>query len=64
MATKKELIEALEEMLKTLDSLPATAMIQPVTHYDHYSLLLILRSFFLADCESSCSAESCDIKAS
>lgn len=55
MSKKAQLLEILDEMIKTYEELPQNAMIQPVTHYDHTSLLLLLRELFKAsDTEASC----------
>lgn len=40
--TKKELIELLEHEIKRMEELPQMAMYTYVTHYDLYSVLLIL----------------------
>lgn len=40
--TKEELLDALQEMIKKMEELPSQAMIMPVNHYDHYSLMLLL----------------------
>jgi len=48
MSKKAQLLEILDEMIKTYEELPQNAMIQPVTHYDHTSLLLLLRELFKA----------------
>lgn len=53
---KKELLEQLELMAKSFDGLPQHALMQPITYYDHYSLLLLLLGFF----RSICKEESCD----
>lgn len=47
---KKELIKMLEEMKDTIDNLPQNAMSQPITHYDHLSLIILVLSIFRADC--------------
>jgi len=42
--SRNELIDVLEEMTKSIERMPAGAMTAPVTHYDHYALLLLLVS--------------------
>lgn len=42
--TKKELINVLENKIKSLENLPPNAMTQPTTHYDLYETLLLLIS--------------------
>lgn len=62
--TKPEVLSLLSEMIKNLEDLPQQAMSLPITHYDYYSLLMVLHSFFLADLASSCSSEIAESKAS
>jgi len=55
MSKKEKLMEILDEMIKTYENLPQNAMMQPVTHYDHTSLLLLLRELFkVSDIAESC----------
>lgn len=42
--TKKELLDMLDEMIKSIESLPSQAMTLPINHYDFCSLLLLLSS--------------------
>jgi hypothetical protein len=49
--SKSELLEMLNNMAKNIEDLPSSAMIQPVTHYDLLSLLLLLQALFEADCK-------------
>lgn len=44
--TKEELLEMIKEMIKNLEELPPGAMLTPITHYDHQSLLLLLSALF------------------
>jgi hypothetical protein len=44
-----QLIEILDEMVKNYEALPQSAMMQPIVHYDHQSLLLLLQAFFKAE---------------
>ncbi len=46
--TKKELLDMLDEMIKSYDNLPGNAMLTPVTHYDLASSLLLLSSILRA----------------
>jgi hypothetical protein len=41
-------LQCLDEMINNLENLPPYAMIQPVSHYDWLSLLLIIRSVLRA----------------
>ena len=47
--TKQELIEMLNEMNRNIESLPAHAMILPVTHYDLSALLILLHAILKDD---------------
>lgn len=47
--TKKELMEMLEDMIKSYDNLPAHAMQAPVTNYDLSACLLLILSIFRED---------------
>ena len=51
--TKKEILNVLEEMIKTIDNLPPGAMQVPITHYDYQWMLLLLSSILKADCNDS-----------
>lgn len=44
--TRSELMEILSDMIKTYEELPQYAMVQPTTHYDLLSVLLLVRSLF------------------
>jgi hypothetical protein len=46
--TRIELIDMLDEMAKAIERLPPGAMLQPITHYDHASLILLLSSILRA----------------
>lgn len=50
IATKKpakvELIGMMDEMIKTFEGLPQFAMVQPVSHYDMLSLMILIRAIF------------------
>lgn len=43
--SRKDMIEMLEEMSKSLDRIPEHAMITPVNHYDWQSVLLLLVAY-------------------
>lgn len=43
---KQELIKVLEEMIKNIEELPSTAMLNPITHYDYVSGLLLMLQLF------------------
>lgn len=48
-------LDALEEMIKKIEELPQAAMVTAITHYDYYSLLLLLSALFRAN---DCNEES------
>lgn len=48
---KKDVKESIEELLRSLDNLPTHAMIQPISHYDYYSLLLLMRALLELSCK-------------
>lgn len=47
--TKKELLDMLDEMIKTYENLPPQAMSLPISHYDYCSVLMLLSSILRAD---------------
>jgi len=47
--TKQDIIDYMDNMIKSIDNLPQAAMMTPVTHYDFYSLLLLISAFFKED---------------
>ena len=49
--SKKEILEEVERLIKTYDNLPATAFLTSITHYEYYSLLLIISSILRSDCK-------------
>jgi len=51
--TRKEMLNILEEMVKTYSNLPPQAQYQPVTHSDFTSLLMLILSLFNADRDSA-----------
>jgi hypothetical protein len=44
--TKEELIKILDEMIASIEGLPATAMLSPVNQYDYVAGLLLLSQLF------------------
>lgn len=48
--SKKEILAALINLVETIENMPSYAMTTAITHYDWLSLLLLIRSFFEADC--------------
>jgi hypothetical protein len=40
--TKKELLEMLQRQIEVIESLPATAMLSPINHYDYHWLMTML----------------------
>jgi hypothetical protein len=46
---KEELLEYLDEMIKSYEILPQHAMMAPITHYDHQSLLILLSAILRSD---------------
>lgn len=48
--TKKDILHMLEEMIRNIEKLPPNAMNQPITHYDQWSLMVLLASFLRLDC--------------
>lgn len=40
--TREELIEMLDHMIRSFESLPPSAMLTPITYYDHVSLMMLL----------------------
>lgn len=46
--SKDELLSMLTDMIKSYENLPQHALNSPISHADHYSLLLLLESLFRA----------------
>lgn len=46
--TREEKLDLLTEMIKQFESLPQQAMTLPITHYDFYSLIILLNSILRA----------------
>lgn len=49
--TKKQLLSMLADMVESIEKLPSDALRSPITHYDYWSLLLLLSDIFRADCK-------------
>lgn len=48
---RKEIaLDALDELIKKIEELPQMAWTTAITHYDYYSLLLLLSALFRSDC--------------
>lgn len=47
--TRNEILEELNNMINSYQNLPPSAMVQPITHYDFVSLLLLISALFRAD---------------
>lgn len=46
--TKEDMLKMLDEMIKSLESLPDHALRQPVSQYDHMSMMILIRELFKA----------------
>ncbi len=46
---RDELLQVLDDMIKSIENLPPRAMSEPITHYDFCSLLLLLSSILRAE---------------
>lgn len=53
--TKEDLLDALDEMVKRIESMPPNAMVASINHYDFVSLLMLLSSIFRFDASSELS---------
>jgi hypothetical protein len=49
--TKRDLIDELDRMIENIERLPATAMLNPINHYDFTSLLILLSTILRSDCK-------------
>jgi len=47
--SKKELLEMIDEMIKSFERLPQHALLTPINHSDFISLLMLLASIFRAE---------------
>ncbi len=50
--SKKELIDMLDEMQKSIERLPQHALVEPISHYELSSLLLLLSAIFRCKSDS------------
>ncbi len=48
-ATRADFIDALDDMIQRIESMPPNAMIVSINHYDFVSLLILLSSIFRSD---------------
>ena len=48
--TKEEVKEMIKTMIDKFDEMPEFVKVLPVTHYDHYSMLVLLLSSLEVDC--------------
>lgn len=46
--SREDLLNFLDAMAKDIERLPQSAMSLPITHYDHYSLIILVSSIFRA----------------
>lgn len=49
--TQKELLKSLDEMIKSIESLPNNAMVSAINHYDFVSALILLSTIFRSFCK-------------
>ena len=47
--TKKDLLNALDDMIKRIEDMPQQAMIVAINHYDFVSMLILFSSIFRAE---------------
>lgn len=48
-ASKKELLDMLQEMINNIEKLPTHVMTSPITHYDHCASLILLLAILRSD---------------
>jgi len=48
--SRQELFNIMDEMINSYSNLPRDAMIQPITHWEHESLLILIREMFKNIC--------------
>lgn len=51
----KDLLKLFDEMIESVERLPAAGMMSSINHYDYLSLLFLIRSSFESLSEDSCS---------
>ncbi len=47
--SRKELLDILDELIKSMENLPPHALVMPITHYDHWQLMLLLSQILKQD---------------
>ncbi len=47
--SRKDLIDILDEMISATENLPPHALVMPVTHYDHWQLMLLISQILKKD---------------
>lgn len=47
--TRADLLAMLDELVAGFDNLPAHALVMPVTHYDHWQLMILLSQILKAE---------------
>jgi hypothetical protein len=47
--TRAELIAMLDELVAGFENMPAHALVMPVTHYDHWQLMILLAQILKAE---------------
>ena len=45
-ANKNDILTIIDGMIENIENLPQHAMMMPITHYDYYSLLVLMSSLF------------------
>ncbi len=51
MPSKKDMLEMLDGMIKSIEKLPSHAMTNPINHYDFSSLMILLVAILRSDCK-------------
>ncbi len=51
--SKKDIIYAIDEMIKNIEKLPPQVLSEPISHYDFVSLLWLLSTKFRLDCKDN-----------
>lgn len=49
--TKKDFLDALDEMIRRIEEMPPNAMVASINHYDFVSLLMLLSSIFRCEAD-------------
>jgi hypothetical protein len=47
--SKQELIAILDELIQGMENLPPHALVMPITHYDHWQLMILISQIFKAE---------------